>query len=118
MLKLKTKTQFTAPTDRGSVITIVRLIIDKLEVDINNITPKGYYYYNDEEGKLVQKKINAMKLWQDVRTAEDSLPALESTSYLYDNIIQRLGEFTFLQLMIEAGVNFGTVSTDWEIDIE
>lgn len=118
MLKLRTKTEFTAPGDRVNVTTTIRLIVDGIFFDANNADPKGYYYYNDENGKLVQKKINALKQWTDIESAEVSLPTLESSVNIKANILQRLKEFVLLQIMMEAGQNFGTTDTDWEEDIE
>lgn len=118
MLKLKTKTAFTAPTERGTINTVIRLIVDGLFMDQNNITPQGYYYYYDENGDIITKKINAMKQWDFVNAAESSLPVLESNIHLYDNVIQRLTDFTFYQLGVEESLNFGTTASDWEIDTE
>ena len=68
MLKLRTKTEFTVPTERGTTSAIVRLIIDKLEIDINNITAKGYYYYFDADGVFHQlDKIDKMYYSQMLR---------------------------------------------------
>jgi hypothetical protein len=33
------------------------------------------------------------------------------------NLLQRLGEFTMLQLTTETGENYGTSPDDWETDI-
>ena len=117
MLKLRTKTEFTAPGDRVNVTTIIRLIIDGCFIDDNNINPTGYYYYNDENGRLVQKKINAMKQWETVEPIEETMPALESNVHVRANFKQRLKEFTLMQIMIEATANFGTTDTDWEEDL-
>jgi len=120
MLKLKTKTEFTAPTDRGTVQTTIRFIIDGLFIDQNNITPKGYYYWYDTEGKIYQRHIQDPTLLENVKLAEDNniVPLLNSNKNIYSNIIQRLGEFTQLQMSSEETKNFGTVASDWEIDNE
>lgn len=118
MLKLRTKTTFEAPGDRVNVQTVIRVIIDGLFLDNNNADPKGYYYYNDENGKLVQKFIKGLKQWSDIEMAETQLPPLASTTNLKANILQRLAEFFFLQIQMEAGENFGTIASDWEIDTE
>ena len=118
MLKLKTKTEFTAPTERGTVQTIIHFIIDGLFIDKNNIAPKGYYYWYDETGAIYQRHIGDITLLSMVKELEDSgtVPILGSTTNIYDNIIQRLGEFTHLQMLAEEGTNFGTTADDWEVD--
>ena len=119
MLKLKTKTEFTVPTERGTTSSIVRLIIDKLEIDINNITAKGYYYYFDADGVFHQlDKIDKMYLWSDVAMVESGLPTMPSNSNLFTDLSQRLKEFTFFNLGLEAGTNYNTAASDWEVDTE
>jgi hypothetical protein len=54
MLKLKTKTEFSIPTKRGIITGVVRFIIERLEIDINNIRAIGYYYYIDENNLVVK----------------------------------------------------------------
>jgi hypothetical protein len=118
MLKLKTKTEFTAPTDRGVVQTTIHFIIDGVFIDQNNITPRGYYYWYDEAGKIYQRHIGDPTLLENVKLAEDNgvVPSLASTVSIYANIIQRLGEFTHLQMLAEETENFGTLASDWEVD--
>lgn len=118
MIKLKTKTEFQIPTKRGVIQGIVRLIIDKLEIDTNNIIAKGYYYFIDENGQIVQlDMINTMQQWENIEYAEhNALGSLQSSENLKDNILQRLNEFTFYQLQLENGENYGTYVNDWEID--
>jgi DNA polymerase III alpha subunit len=57
-------------------------------------------------------------LIETVRAAEDNgvVPILGSEIYIYDNLIQRLGEFTHLQMLAEEGQNFGTLASNWVID--
>jgi len=120
MLKLKTKTEFTAPTERGTVQTVIHFIIDGLFIDKNNIAPKGYYYWYDEQGNICQRHIKDITLLSTVKELEDSgtVPVLASNTNIYDNIIQRLGEFTHLQMLAEEGQNFGTIASDWEVEID
>ena len=119
MLKLRTKTEFTVPTERGTTEATVRLIIDKLEIDVNNITAKGYYYYFDVDDVFHQlDKIDKMYLWSDVATVESGLSTLSSNTNLFTNLSQRLTEFTFFNLGLEAGTNYATTATDWELDTE
>ena len=121
MLKRKTKTEFPAPTDRGTINTIIHFIVDGVALDKNNIVPKGYYYWYDETGKIYQSFIqNSLKLWSDVRLAEDNgiVPVLASNVNLEDNILQRMNEFADLQMTAEAGENFGTILSDWETETD
>jgi len=122
MLKLRTKTEFQIPAPRAVKTAIVRLIIDGIFLDKNNITPKGYYYYIDENGQIIKLDdlgSNAQKQWVIVEQVENNnLPALNNTQNLYANISQRLEEFVMLQLQQESGDNYGTNPSDWEIDTE
>ena len=115
MLKLKTKTEFTARTDRGFIQTIIYFIIDGIFIDKNNITPKGYYYWYDSDGKMYDSKISEPTLLQNVKLAENNnvVPLLKSNKNIEDNLIQRLKEFTKLQMISEEPNNFGTVADDW-----
>lgn len=119
MLKLKTKTEFKVPTKRGLIIEVVRLIIDKIELDDNNIKPTGYYYYLDENKEVVKlDEINSFNLWETISSVEiNLLNPLNSAVSLKANIMQRLQEFTMLQLTTETGENYGTSPDDWELDL-
>ena len=119
MIKLKTKTEFLIPTKRGVVTGIVRFIIERLEVDINNITPIGYYYYIDENNLIVKlDNVGDPTQWEIVEGVENNLlQPLNSIVNLKDNVLQRLEEFTMLQLANESGDNYGTTPDDWEKDI-
>lgn len=120
MIKLKTKTNFTLPTKRGVINGIVRMIVERLEIDINNITAIGYYYFIDENQLIIKlDEIKSLNLWSNVREVERSmLSTFNSTTDLKANIIQRLEEFTMLQLTIEANENYGTIVNDWEKDTQ
>jgi len=121
MLKLRTKTAFTIPAKRGVTNSIVRLIIDGLKIDNNNIVASGYYYFYDENGDVVKLDdiAGTPMLWDNIEAAEfNLLPALESTANLKDNIMQRLTEFVFIRLQEENGVNYATIRADWEIDLD
>jgi hypothetical protein len=100
---------------------IVRFIIDKIEIDVNNITAKGYYYYIDENGSIVmlsQLGASSQKQWEMVAQIETTfLGEFESANSLKSVILQRLKEFTNLQLTQENGENYGTIASDWEEDI-
>jgi hypothetical protein len=119
MKKLRTKTEFSIPTKRGVVSGIVRFIIDKLEIDINNVRAIGYYYFIDENNEVVKlDEVSTLNLWETVEAIETNLlnPLIDSVS-LKANVLQRLGEFTMLQLTTESGENYGTTPDDWEDDI-
>jgi len=119
MLKLKTKTPFTVPCGRGTKEVIVRLIIDKLEIDENNVNVKGYYYYIDEFESVIRLDTISENpyLWDDIAVTELDLSVLESTENIKPNLIQRLKEFTLLKIESEPLENYGTIHTDWEDDI-
>lgn len=119
MITYKTTTEFPIPTSRGIKMGIIYLTVERIEIDINNILPIGYYYYIDEANNII--KIDDItkkpKLWIEVIEVEDNmLPALESNNLKY-NILQRLREFTEIQMILESGENFGTTPEDWEIVI-
>lgn len=122
MLKLRTKTEFTVPTERGTTNAIVRFIVERLEIDANNVRPIGYYYRLDENGQpVILAKIgnSSMKQWETVEVVETSmLGVMTSQTSLKANLMQRLFEFTMLQIQQEGTENYGTASTDWEIDTE
>jgi len=118
MLKLKTKTVFSVPKDRGFVSVTINLIVDSITFDINNATVKGYYYYIDNNNNVVQLDTFDKKIsWTIISQTEIYILQPIKTPNLFDVITQRLKEFTFLQLEIENGKNYGTISTDWEEDI-
>lgn len=116
MLKLKTKTVFLVPDGRGVKSVIVRLIIDALQMDINNIIAKGYYYYIEDNEVVKLDNINTLTLWSDVALAESVLPVMSSTTSLKADLMERLKQFVLLRLHAEAGTNYGTTDTDFEID--
>jgi hypothetical protein len=119
MIKLRTKTEFSIPTKRGVVSGIVRFIIERLEVDLNNIRPIGYYYYIDENNEIIKlDNVGDPTQWDIVESVEKNLLGfLNSTVSLKENVLQRLEEFTMLQLANESGENYGTTPDDWEKDI-
>jgi hypothetical protein len=125
MLKLRTKTEFsvTPPKARTPINVIVRFIIDGFFADKNGITPQGYYYYKDVNGSIVKLDglgTNAPKSWDMIIQIENNgmVPLLNSNINLYDNIMQRLEEFSELQQEVEIGENYGTSPSDWEADID
>lgn len=123
MLKLKTKTEFLVPDGRGTKSVIIRMITSHFStIDINNVKVEGHYFYLDEAGNTV--KIlnsdfgqNSLKLWDDITNLENMenspLADFSSNRNLKTVLLQRLEELTMLQLMQEAGENWGTVASDW-----
>jgi len=125
MLKLRTKTEFpVTPTKaRTPINVIVRFIIDGVFLNKNTVTPQGYYYYKDEFDRIVKLDglgTNAPKSWDMIIQIENNsmVPLLNSNINLYDNVMQRLEEFSELQQEVEIGENYGTSPSDWEADID
>ena len=122
MLKLKTKTEFQVPNDRGFVSTVVRIIVESLTINKNHIKAEGYYYYYDVNNNIV--------IPSNGRFGASSLIPKETLAYLETNVFgnfnnpkgfylaieQRLFEMTMIQLSQESGQNYGTVASDFEID--
>ena len=121
MIQLRTNKEVTIPIERGTIQGIVRLIIDKVELDNNNIKAMGYYYHLEENGTI--KKLsgfgnNSMVQWETLNYLEANLlQPFQSETYLKENILQRLKEATLLQIDKEAYENYGTIADDWEDDI-
>ena len=118
MITLKTTTQKTIPHGRGTRNEFIYLTIERLEIDINNVIPIGYYYFIDENESVIKLDdvSKSPKLWEDVSLAElGMLDELGSNVHLKENLIQRLTELTFYQLETEAYSNFGTGAEHWEI---
>jgi len=116
MIQLRTNKEFPIPTKRGVTNGIIYLIIDKIEIDNNNITARGYYYYKDEQGSiLILDRINKLQQWEQIKEIEETiLTPLESSVNLKSNILQRAKEFTELTLTMEEGENYTTTIEDWE----
>lgn len=121
MIKLKTKTEFQVPSARGVKLAIIRMIVDGVFFDANNITARGYYYYLDENGQVVRLDSlgkSSSKEWSIVEQVENNfLQDFTNQRNLKNVCIQRLQEFTNMQLTQENGENYGTIASDWEIDI-
>lgn len=121
MIQLKTNKEVTIPTERGTKQGIVRLIIDRIELDNNNIKAMGYYYHLEDNGtikKLSEFGNNSMVQWETLNYLEANLlQPFESQIHLKENMLQRLKEATLLQIDKEAYENYGTIAEDWEDDI-
>jgi hypothetical protein len=119
MIQLRTKTEFSIPTKRGVITGVVRFIIDRLEIDINNVRAIGYYYYIDIDNVVVKlDEVSTLNQWETVEAVEiNLLNPLSSATSLKANVLQRLSEFTMLTLTTETGENYGTTPDDWEKDV-
>lgn len=93
---------------------VIYLTIQYLEMDNNNVTATGYYYYINENNDVVKlKDTKTFMLWDTVVSLETILNPINVTT-LKEAILQRVREFTLLKLTEESGENFGTVIEDWE----
>lgn len=121
MITLKTTTPFSIPFNRGVRNEYVYLHIERLDIDKNNVTPIGYYYFISivDEVEVVNKLNDITKnpvLWDNIEPAEYAvLDGLESSIHLKDNLLQRLTEFTLIQLEIEGLSNYNIPHTSWEV---
>lgn len=117
MLRLRTKTQFFLQKDRLLTNATVRLIVDSLFFDINNCVVIGYYYYFDEENNVVKlDDFRFTNTWNIISQVENNILQPVTSQNIKDIILQRLFEFTMLQLQVEANQNYNTIDTDWELD--
>ena len=104
---------------------IIYLTIQNLDMDSNNVTASGYYYYiveNEEtiDGEVI-KTSNVVKLkdtkttllWDTIIAIETILNPITATT-LKNSVLQRVKEFTILKLTEESGDNFGTIIEDWQ----
>lgn len=122
MLKLKTKTEFDVPNDRGFISVVVRIIVESVNINKNHVKAEGYYYYYDNNNNLV--------IPPNGKFGASSMIPKETLTYLETNVLgnfnnpkdfylavhQRINEITMIQLSQESGQNYGTVASDWEID--
>lgn len=121
MIKFKTKTEFPILDKRGKIIgnSIIRLIVNNINADINGAVATGFYYYcNEDDNEITLDAFKSDFPWDLVGLAEQQLPPLESSQSLKSNIFQRVAEFGIMQQMIESGSNYGTLGSDWEVDDE
>ena len=118
MLKLKTKTEFAVQSGRVTKNVIIRLIVDGLRMDINNVIPSGSYYYFNEnnEAVILDRIVENPILWSDIALIEQGLPTMTSNSSLFTDLNQRLFQLVNFKLHSEGTSNYGTTDTDYEID--
>ena len=91
-------------------------------MDRNSVIAKGYYYYKayetvDEievETVIKLRNITTPMSWDMVAYVETTqLPPINS-SQLLDSVLERVMQFTVIQLTMEDGQNFGTTINDWD----
>jgi hypothetical protein len=125
MITIKTNKPFNILDISYNVInsTLIYLTIENLYMDRNTVTAKGYYYYKttetiDEievETVIKLRNITTPMSWDMVAYVEGAqLPPIDS-SQLKDAVLERVLQFTIIQLNIENGQNFKTTIEDWDI---
>jgi hypothetical protein len=124
MLTIKTNKPFNILDISYNVIdtTTIYLTIENLYMDKNSVIAKGYYYYKTYETieeieveKVVKlRNITTPMSWDMVAYVETAqLPPINS-SQLLDSVLERVMQFTIIQLTMEDGQNFGTLIADWD----
>lgn len=115
MITLKTTQTYSVPFNRQYRMEFVYLTIERIEMDINNVTPIGYYYFIDENGMV--NKLNDIArtplLWETIFSMEGFLDSLGDTIHLKPNVLQRLYEITLTQLQQEGTSNYGINPDNW-----
>lgn len=97
----------------------MRMIINGLNIDGNQIIPHGFYYYINNEGQeiTVAPIKNTSFPWANITQAEAQMPDFDANS-LQKALYQRATEFAFIKWQMENGSSFGLMAEDWEIDVE
>ncbi len=124
MLTIKTNKPFNILDISYNVIdnTPIYLTIENLYMDRNSITAKGYYYYKkietieevEVETVVKLRNITTIMSWDMVSYVEGAqLPPINS-SQLLNAVLERVIQFTVIQLTMEDGQNFGTHIEDWD----
>ena len=116
MITVHTNTAKPIYNDRFKLIGnhIIYLTIQNLEMDTNNVTATGYYYYLNENDEVVKlKDTKTFMTWETIMSIESILNPIDVLS-LKDAVLQRVQEFTILKLTQESGENFGTTIEDWQ----
>lgn len=124
MLTIKTNKPFDILDISYNVIynKEIYLTIENLYMDRNSVIAKGYYYYKTYETieeieveKVVKlRNITTPMSWNMVAYVETTqLPPINS-SQLLDSVLERVMQFTIIQLTMEDGQNFGTLIADWD----
>lgn len=124
MITIKTNKPFNILDISYNVIdnTPIYLTIENLYMDRNGVTARGYYYYKkietidevDVETVVKLRNITTPMSWDMVTYVEgNQLPPI-SASQLKDAVLERVMQFTVIQLTMEDGQNFGTHVEDWD----
>jgi hypothetical protein len=124
MLTIKTNKPFNILDISYNVIdnTPIYLTIENLYMDRNSITAKGYYYYKkietieevEVETVVKLRNITTIMSWDMVSYVEGAqLPPIDSPQLL-NAVLERVMQFTVIQLTMEDGQNFGTHIEDWD----
>jgi hypothetical protein len=124
MITIKTNKPFSILDISYNVIdnTPIYLTIENLYMDRNGVTARGYYYYKKIETidsvdvETVVKLINITTpmSWDMVTYVEgNQLPPI-GASQLKEAVLERVMQFTVIQLTMENGQNFGTHVEDWD----
>ncbi len=124
MLTIKTNKPFNILDISYNVIDSkdIYLTIENLYMDRNSVIAKGYYYYKkteiieevEVETVVKLRNITTPMSWDMVAYAEENqLPPIDA-SQLKDAVLERVLQFTVIQLTMEDGQNFGTTIEDWE----
>lgn len=124
MLTIKTNKPFNILDISYNVIdnTPIYLTIENLYMDRNSITAKGYYYYKkietieevEVETVVKLRNITTIMSWDMMSYVEGAqLPPINS-SQLLNAVLERVMQFTVIQLTMEDGQNFGTHIEDWD----
>ena len=124
MLTIKTNKPFNILDISYNVIDSkdIYLTIENLYMDRNDITAKGYYYHktieivDEVEVEVVTtlRPTTVKMSWDMVSYVEGTqLPPIDSPQLL-NAVLERVMQFTVIQLTIEDGKNFGTTIEDWD----
>jgi len=116
MITIKTNKVKTIYNERFKVIGdfFLYITVRELILNENDTTAIGFYYYLDNNNQLVKLKDFQTKLdWNSVQYVEENMLQPLTTTDLKNTVLQRIQEFTIIQLTQESGENFGTVIEDW-----
>lgn len=127
MLTIKTNKPFNILDISYNVIDSkdIYLTIENLYMDRNSVIAKGYYYYKkietveevEVETVIKLRNITTPMSWDMVAYVEGvQLPPINS-SQLLSSVLERVIQFTVIQLTMEDGQNFGTHLEDWDFTL-
>jgi hypothetical protein len=116
MITINTNKAMPIYNDRFKLVGdyVIYLTIQNLQMDVNNVTATGCYYYTNENNEIIKlKDTTTFMTWETITSIESILNPID-VLILKDAVLQRVMEFTLLKLTEESGENFGTVIEDWE----